>query len=55
PIADWVDYHAPWNPRGDGYLSPRGSSTGTCVALAGYLWCEAELGSDSEDFSRDCL
>ncbi|KAK4241990.1 amidase signature domain-containing protein [Achaetomium macrosporum] len=47
PTADWVDYHCPWNPRGDGYLSPRGSSTGTCVALAGYDWCDVGIGSDS--------
>ncbi|KAK3938198.1 glutamyl-tRNA amidotransferase [Diplogelasinospora grovesii] len=46
PTADWVDYHCPWNPRGDGYLSPRGSSTGTCVALAGYDWVDAGVGSD---------
>lgn len=47
PTADWVDYHCPWNPRGDGYLSPRGSSTGTCVALAGYDWVDVGIGSDS--------
>lgn len=22
PTSDWVDYHGPWNPRGDGYLTP---------------------------------
>lgn len=48
PTADWIDYHCCWNPRGDGYLSPRGSSTGTCVALAGYPWCDAGVGSDSK-------
>ncbi|KAI1151056.1 amidase signature domain-containing protein [Nemania diffusa] len=47
PTADWVDYHCPWNPRGDGYLSPRGSSTGTCVALAGYDWVDLGIGSDT--------
>ncbi|GAB1312459.1 hypothetical protein MFIFM68171_02669 [Madurella fahalii] len=47
PTADWIDFHCPWNPRGDGYLSPRGSSTGTCVALAGYPWCDAGIGSDT--------
>jgi Asp-tRNA(Asn)/Glu-tRNA(Gln) amidotransferase A subunit family amidase len=26
--ADWVDYHAPFNPRGDGYLDPSSSSAG---------------------------
>lgn len=48
PTADWVDYHCPWNPRGDGYLSPRGSSTGTCAALAGYDWVDLGIGSDSQ-------
>ncbi|KAK4195511.1 glutamyl-tRNA amidotransferase [Triangularia verruculosa] len=47
PTADWIDYTCPWNPRGDGYLSPRGSSTGTCVAVAGYSWCDAGIGSDT--------
>lgn len=26
--ADWVDYLAPFNPRGDGYLDPSSSSAG---------------------------
>ncbi|KAH6989095.1 amidase signature domain-containing protein [Ilyonectria sp. MPI-CAGE-AT-0026] len=47
PTADWVDYNCPWNPRGDGYLSPRGSSTGTCVAIAGYDWVDVGIGSDT--------
>ncbi|KAK3385800.1 amidase signature domain-containing protein, partial [Podospora didyma] len=47
PTADWIDYHCPWHPRGDGYLSPRGSSTGTWVALAGCSWCDVGIGSDS--------
>jgi hypothetical protein len=55
PTADWVDYHASWNPRGDGYLSPRGSSTGTCVALAGYSWSDVGLGSDSKVFKCNYL
>jgi len=48
PTADWVEYFCPMNPRGDLYLSPRGSSTGTCVAVAGYDWCDLGIGSDSE-------
>ena len=52
PTADWVDYHCPWNPRGDGYLSPRGSSSGTCVALAGYDWVDLGIGSDSEYYRK---
>ena len=49
PTADWVDYFCPINPRGDLYLSPRGSSTGTCVAIAGYAWCDLGLGTDSKN------
>lgn len=48
PTADWVEFHCPWNPRGDRHLSPRGSSTGTCVAVAGYDWCDVGVGSDSQ-------
>ncbi|KAK4178917.1 amidase signature domain-containing protein [Triangularia setosa] len=55
PTADWVEYHCPWNPRGDGYLSPRGSSTGTCVAVAGYHWCDFGIGSDSRMTPQDQL
>jgi len=47
PTGGWVDYHCPWNPRGDGYLSPRGSSTGASVAVAGYEWVDFGLGTDS--------
>lgn len=28
PTADWVDYHDPFNPRGDGYMDPSSSSAG---------------------------
>ncbi|KAI1248809.1 hypothetical protein MGN70_010011 [Eutypa lata] len=50
PTADWVDYHCPWNPRGDGYLSPRGSSSGTCVALAGGIDTYGTVCRDVELF-----
>jgi Amidase len=32
---------------GDGYLSPRESSTGTAVAVAGYSWLDIGIGTDS--------
>ncbi len=48
PTADWIEFLCPWNPRGDGYLSPRGSSTGTGVAVATYDWIDMAVGSDSE-------
>lgn len=48
PTADWIEFSCPWNPRGDGYLSPRGSSTGTGVAVAAYNWLDFAVGSDSK-------
>ena len=47
PTCDWVDYHGPFNPRGDGYLTPSGSSAGSAVAVAAYKWLDFALGSDS--------
>lgn len=43
-----VEFLAPFNPRGDGYQTPSGSSTGSCVALAAYPWIDFTLGSDSQ-------
>jgi hypothetical protein len=43
-----VDYQAPWNPRGDGYQSPAGSSSGSGVAVASYDWLDIGIGTDSE-------
>lgn len=45
---DWVDYLCPFNPRGDGYMEPDCSSTGSAAAIAGYDWLDYALGSDSE-------
>lgn len=36
PTADWVDFHCSFNPRGDDYLTPEGSTTGGAVSLAAY-------------------
>ncbi|KAF7954179.1 hypothetical protein EAE96_005310 [Botrytis aclada] len=44
---DWVDYHAPFNPRGCGYLDTSCSSAGSGAALAGYEWLDFTIGSDS--------
>ncbi len=33
-----IDYHAPFNPRADGYQSPAGSSSGSAAAIAAYEW-----------------
>jgi Asp-tRNA(Asn)/Glu-tRNA(Gln) amidotransferase A subunit family amidase len=48
PPSDWIDYHCPYNPRGDGYLVPEGSSTGSAAAVAAYEWLDIGLGTDSE-------
>ena len=44
---DWVDYKSSFNPRGDGSLSPSGSSTGSAAGLAAYRWLDFSLGTDS--------
>ncbi|KAJ4298065.1 hypothetical protein N0V90_005964 [Kalmusia sp. IMI 367209] len=43
-----VDFQAPWNPRGDGYQSPVGSSSGSAAGIASYDWLDITIGSDSE-------
>ncbi|KIN00679.1 hypothetical protein OIDMADRAFT_124456, partial [Oidiodendron maius Zn] len=47
-----VDYQAPWNPRADGHQSPAGSSSGSGVAIASYLWLDISIGSDSNGSGR---
>ncbi|KAM0467068.1 hypothetical protein ACHAPV_000582 [Trichoderma viride] len=47
PTSDWVDYHGPWNPRGDGYLTPSGSSAGSASAVSTYTWLGMSLGTDT--------
>ena len=43
-----VEFLAPFNPRGDGYQTSSGSSSGSCVALSAYPWIDFALGSDSQ-------
>ncbi|KAL8825897.1 MAG: hypothetical protein Q9191_004137, partial [Dirinaria sp. TL-2023a] len=45
--ADWVDYHSPFNPRGDGYQDPSSSSSGPGAGEASYPWLDIALGSDT--------
>lgn len=42
-----LDYQNPWNPRGDGYLSPGGSSSGSGAAVGSYDWLDFAIGSDT--------
>ncbi|KAJ5481278.1 amidase [Penicillium sp. IBT 31633x] len=44
--SDWVDYHAPWNPRADGYQTPSASSSGSGAAIAAYDWLDLSTGTD---------
>ncbi|KAH8907625.1 glutamyl-tRNA amidotransferase [Coniochaeta sp. PMI_546] len=45
--ADWVDYHSPFNPRGDGYQDPSSSSSGAGASIASYDWLDIAIGSDT--------
>lgn len=45
-----LDFQVPFNPRGDGYQSPAGSSSGTAAAIAAYEWLDYGIGSDCEVF-----
>ncbi|KAG5755894.1 hypothetical protein H9Q70_001490 [Fusarium xylarioides] len=47
PTDQWVDFHCPVNPRGDGYQSPSSSSTGAATSLAGYEWVDFSIAGDS--------
>ncbi|KAF5542839.1 amidase signature domain-containing protein [Fusarium phyllophilum] len=49
PTDQWVDFHCPVNPRGDGYQSPSSSSTGAATSLAGYEWLDFSIAGDSFD------
>ena len=42
-----VDYHATFNPRGDGYQSPAGSNSGSAAAVAAYDWLDFAIGTDT--------
>ncbi|KAI1357319.1 putative amidase [Xylaria arbuscula] len=47
PTDQWIDFHCPFNPRGDQYQSPSGSSSGAAAALAGYKWLDQSIAGDS--------
>ncbi|KAM5471338.1 hypothetical protein MauCBS54593_003678 [Microsporum audouinii] len=42
-----VDYHAPFNPRADGYQSAWSSSGGSGAAISSYDWIDFTIGTDS--------
>ena len=45
--VDWVDYHSPFNPRGDGYQDPSSSSAGAGASIGSYPWLDIAIGSDT--------
>lgn len=45
--VDWVDYHSPSNPRGDGYQDASSSSSGAGASVASYEWLDAAVGCDT--------
>lgn len=49
---DAVDFHTAFNPRGDSYQSPAGSSSGSAVAVAAYDWVDCGVGSDTSGSGR---
>ncbi len=51
PPCNCIDYFPPWNPRGDGYQGPSGSSSGAAASVAGYAWLDHSLCTDSEPCS----
>jgi Asp-tRNA(Asn)/Glu-tRNA(Gln) amidotransferase A subunit family amidase len=55
PTDQWIDFHCPFNPRGDMYQSPSGSSSGAAAALAGYDWVDYSVAGDCKDRQRRML
>lgn len=47
-----TDYHAPFNPRGDGYQSPTESSSNSASAVATYDWLDFAIGTDTTGSAR---
>ncbi|KAH8587274.1 amidase signature domain-containing protein [Bisporella sp. PMI_857] len=47
-----VDYQAPFNPRGDGYLITGGSSGGSAAAISSYDWIDIAICSDTTGSAR---
>lgn len=45
--ADWVDYHASFVLRGDGYHEPSGSTTGGGSSTSAHDWLDIAIGSDT--------
>ncbi|PWY94031.1 amidase signature enzyme [Aspergillus sclerotioniger CBS 115572] len=49
---DWTDEQYPFNPRGDGYLTCAGSSSGGGCSVAAYDWLDNAIGTDTGSSMR---
>ncbi|KAJ5471030.1 amidase [Penicillium desertorum] len=49
---DAVEFSSPFNPRGDGYRVPSGSSNGSAAGIGSYPWLDFSLGSDTNGSGR---
>lgn len=54
PTDQCVDFHASFNPRGDGYQTPAGSSYGAAAAVSGYEWLDYSIATDSKFSTTRC-
>ncbi|KAI0469333.1 amidase signature domain-containing protein [Xylaria cf. heliscus] len=52
PPSQCIDYFPPWNPRGDGYQGPSGSSSGAGASVAGYDWLDISICTDTSGSMR---
>ncbi|KAI1120835.1 amidase signature domain-containing protein [Nemania abortiva] len=52
PPCQCIDYFPPWNPRGDGYQGPSGSSSGAGASAAGYDWLDISICTDTSGSMR---
>lgn len=55
PPEKCIDYFPPWNPRGDGYQGPSGSSSGAGSSVASYDWVDIGIGTDSKTYVPEPL
>lgn len=52
PTGDYIDQLGPYNPRGDNYQNPQGSSVGSGVAIASYDWLDFTVGTDTGGYDH---
>ena len=50
--SEAMDFSTAFNPRGDGFQSPAGSSSGSAVAVAAYDWVDIAVGTDTSGSGR---